>query len=500
MSERTHSTTATHGKPSLTPVPTGVLQRKCACGTHTGGGDCAACAGEKQTLRRKAANNHDPTEVPPIVYDVLHSPGQPLDRKTRAFFEPRFGRDLSLVPAHAPGRGERPLKTSRRLPSLRDVVQQVEIGHTDCDWDRNVARGEGFKPRSGEPKSVVTNPDECTRTCTREHEDLHIRQLRPVCRAYFDCFQGAPRLAASSPACLQGKGAERERCTELETARIRSECFIATSDRWKDAVWECDAYKTSLACAQRLQQKSQDRCSGRIGTFIYSTQLQINRYCNGKGESPRGPRSSQTTPQQRSEPARELREIFQAPSHDCTPTERQALDVPAPPCCTLAMLREIWRLRAEAVPVVWNAFKKLFRPNDLREALWSNFRVRPDDLARVAVIRNQFGDMLDTITSEDVLFMCRDEGDPACSKRRAASENTRPRRVWFCGSYVFSTMGDKYLVGDDWLKTVIHEFAHAAAPNRILPAGKEFYGYPPNDPEVAVKNADSYALFALRVR
>lgn len=84
----------------LTVVGSGVLQRKCACGTHTGGGECAACAGEKQTLQRKAANDHEPTEVPPIVYEVLGSPGQPLDRETRAFFEPRFGRDFSDVRVH----------------------------------------------------------------------------------------------------------------------------------------------------------------------------------------------------------------------------------------------------------------------------------------------------------------------------------------------------------------------------------------------------------------
>ena len=38
--------------------------------------------------------------VPSIVNRVLHSPGQPLDRSARAFFEPRFGRDLSSVRVH----------------------------------------------------------------------------------------------------------------------------------------------------------------------------------------------------------------------------------------------------------------------------------------------------------------------------------------------------------------------------------------------------------------
>jgi len=39
-------------------------------------------------------------EVPPIVHDVLRSPGQPLDAATRAFMDPRFGHDFSRVRVH----------------------------------------------------------------------------------------------------------------------------------------------------------------------------------------------------------------------------------------------------------------------------------------------------------------------------------------------------------------------------------------------------------------
>jgi hypothetical protein len=38
--------------------------------------------------------------APPIVHDALRSPGVPLDSRTRSFFEPRFGRDLSRVRVH----------------------------------------------------------------------------------------------------------------------------------------------------------------------------------------------------------------------------------------------------------------------------------------------------------------------------------------------------------------------------------------------------------------
>ena len=36
--------------------------------------------------------------------EALRSPGQPLDRHSRAFFEPRFGSDLSQVRVHADAR------------------------------------------------------------------------------------------------------------------------------------------------------------------------------------------------------------------------------------------------------------------------------------------------------------------------------------------------------------------------------------------------------------
>jgi hypothetical protein len=42
--------------------------------------------------------------VPALVREVLHGPGQPLDSASRAFFEPRFGRDFSRVRVHTDAR------------------------------------------------------------------------------------------------------------------------------------------------------------------------------------------------------------------------------------------------------------------------------------------------------------------------------------------------------------------------------------------------------------
>jgi hypothetical protein len=88
------------------PATSGVLQRQCACGQHTSGAECGECRkkiGEVsalRTLQRAAAHDDTVKEVPPIVYDVLRSSGQPLDPVTHAFFAARFGYDFSHVRVH----------------------------------------------------------------------------------------------------------------------------------------------------------------------------------------------------------------------------------------------------------------------------------------------------------------------------------------------------------------------------------------------------------------
>ncbi|MBD0371724.1 MAG: DUF4157 domain-containing protein, partial [Pyrinomonadaceae bacterium] len=85
------------------PPQRGILQRKCACGTHTvAGGECAACEKEKASglLQRSATSAGAVNEVPSIVHEVLRSQGRPLDSETRAFMESRFDHDFSQVRVH----------------------------------------------------------------------------------------------------------------------------------------------------------------------------------------------------------------------------------------------------------------------------------------------------------------------------------------------------------------------------------------------------------------
>src|SRR5947209_10947087 len=80
---------------------TKLLQRKCACGGTSGvDGECAEYRSKRLSLQRSVANPSTPSTIPPIVHDVLGSPGQLLETGTRAFMEPRFGHDFSNVRVH----------------------------------------------------------------------------------------------------------------------------------------------------------------------------------------------------------------------------------------------------------------------------------------------------------------------------------------------------------------------------------------------------------------
>ena len=59
-----------------------------------------AIANSITPLQRYSTDWDQPSEVPPIVHEVLRSQGQSLEPATRAFMEPRFGHDFSQVRVH----------------------------------------------------------------------------------------------------------------------------------------------------------------------------------------------------------------------------------------------------------------------------------------------------------------------------------------------------------------------------------------------------------------
>src|SRR6266849_3925933 len=116
----------TVSQPSLPSVEGGLLQRKCACGQHTiTGGECAECRAKREGTIQRAAKSHAPVNsVPPIVHNVLGSPGQSLDTGTRDFMEPRFGHDFSNVRVHTDARAAESARVANALAYTvgRDVV------------------------------------------------------------------------------------------------------------------------------------------------------------------------------------------------------------------------------------------------------------------------------------------------------------------------------------------------------------------------------------------
>ena len=65
--------------------------------------ECSEDHGVLESLARKksaGAPNGQGTPAPPIVHEVLRSPGRPLDHAARSFFEPLFERDFGQVRIH----------------------------------------------------------------------------------------------------------------------------------------------------------------------------------------------------------------------------------------------------------------------------------------------------------------------------------------------------------------------------------------------------------------
>jgi hypothetical protein len=70
-------------------------------------------------LQRQASSSAGVSEVPPVVHEVLNSPGQSLDLPTREFMESRFGKDFSHVRIHTDGKAAR---STRAVDALAYTV------------------------------------------------------------------------------------------------------------------------------------------------------------------------------------------------------------------------------------------------------------------------------------------------------------------------------------------------------------------------------------------
>jgi hypothetical protein len=126
-------------QPLATTAPVSILQRKCACGQHTiAGNECASCRQESESdlqrssINRGSANRYDDS-VPPIVQQVLNSPGAPLAPATRAFFEQHFSSDPGDMPTQFMAGGSTSSELSLGAPNDR-FEQEADLLSTRLMW------------------------------------------------------------------------------------------------------------------------------------------------------------------------------------------------------------------------------------------------------------------------------------------------------------------------------------------------------------------------------
>ncbi len=206
----THGKNIRTSKPTSTssPLSTGLLQRKCACGQYmVAGEECAECVKKKNSLQRKLTigASNDPLELeadrvadqvmrmpdsktistiptmsrlqrqansesivtttaPNIINDVLNSSGQQLTPPTRAFFEPRFGQDFSHV----------------RIHTNHQAVKSAEaLSASAYTMGSNIVFGKGqYQPTSSEGKKLLAH--ELVHT-VQQNNKPQVIQRRVVC-------------------------------------------------------------------------------------------------------------------------------------------------------------------------------------------------------------------------------------------------------------------------------------------------------------------------------
>jgi Domain of unknown function (DUF4157) len=187
-SPQTHAERQPVPPPLFAPARGDLLQRTCDCGRHTiAGGECDECAKNHLSVQRATRNATCDTRnslgVPPIVHDVLNSPGQPLDAATRAFFEPRFGHDFSAVRVHA----DAPAAESARAVHAKAYTVGRELVFAEGQYSTSTSVGQRLlahelthvvqqraRANALQPDSITNSHDPTEREAdTAAHAILH---------------------------------------------------------------------------------------------------------------------------------------------------------------------------------------------------------------------------------------------------------------------------------------------------------------------------------------
>jgi hypothetical protein len=162
---------------------------------------CAACEEDEGRLLQaeaessSAAAKNNVGTVPPSVREVLNSAGAPLSPDTRAFFEPRFGRDLSDVRVHTGGAATR---SAREVNALAYAVGAHVVFNTGQYAPHSF---EGRRLLAHELTHVVQQTSE---PVTRIERHREVRVAPPISQASGPMIQrNGPAVGGVTPMLSQ---------------------------------------------------------------------------------------------------------------------------------------------------------------------------------------------------------------------------------------------------------------------------------------------------------
>ncbi len=198
------------------------LQRKCSCG---GAAPCSQCD-DKRSLQRSIPDRErqrKSPEVPQIVYDVLRTSGETMDRESRAFFGRRMGHDFSDIRIHS---DDRAAESAQRVSALAYTVGRHVV----------FARGQ-YAPQTAQGSRLIA------------HELTHAMQQ--------GMFAGDPKpgdLSIEGPDSPSERSAEAAENGGLPVAGSHGRPILARKPRknnlykpteWSDAYWNLSVEERS---------------------------------------------------------------------------------------------------------------------------------------------------------------------------------------------------------------------------------------------------------------
>lgn len=194
---------------SITPAPSRILRRKCACGGTPGfSGECDEC--RKKRLQRFAVSESEVPAVPPIVGEVLQQSGRPLDGNARSLMETRIGHDFSHVRIHTDAKAA---ASARAINATAYTSNQNVVFGSEHYQPENL---EGQRLLAHELTHVVqqgrTNDIGLLPTFRLDNNDAHEREAEQIARDVTD-NRPSPRRG------IRGHSAIRNSVSETKIQR-----------------------------------------------------------------------------------------------------------------------------------------------------------------------------------------------------------------------------------------------------------------------------------------